>query len=574
MATQTERPPDRVPAPERGLPALVDRVLVRHPMLALGLMYPFFLAAGFLFTEIGTSTWDSIAHHHHQLWLIGKWRGEDLPLVFETSKWRGPLWEYVLAAFVTIFSVLRDELWVRHAATFSLLPLTLLATYSLLRRLGEAPGTALLAVALVAGNVRFLGHALVNEKDFPFVCGYLLVTLLMACIFLGQFETPQGLFRKPGWLVGVVFLSVVPYLLRVPVLPHWLLLAGVCLWAALLSPGSASPSRRLLVALLPVVLGPLVVFVVSPGLWESGPLGAITSARHYAQHPWEGPVRLFGMEFFSADLPRWYGPAWIAVSWVPLGLVLLIVGGVLFVPQAVRGWVRERPLPLQPLFGSPAAWVALFGAAPWIAVLALGPTLYDEDRHLLFAMPLLGVGAALGLARLPGRAKGVLALLVLASALWSAASWGTYAYVYKNPLLPRTSGDDFMGDYWGVSTGALAQAMYDHVPDHGYVYMIGPRETLTREIERREKSLVVRAPERRSFDLRQKARRRGQMYVAAVNRNGACGPLLEDVARGRAQELWRGVMPGGDVAALLVYYEGRCDDCPERLRESLHGRID
>ena len=280
------------------------------------------------------------------------------------------------------------------------------------------------------------------------------------------------------------------------------------------------------------------------------------------------------MEFFSADLPRWYGPAWIAVSWVPLGLVLLIVGGVLFVPHAVRGWLKEHPLPLQPLFGSLAAWVALFGAAPWIAVLVLGPTLYDEDRHLLFAMPLLGVGAALGLARLPGRAKGALALLVLASALWSAASWGTYAYVYKNPLLPRTSGDDFMGDYWGVSTGALAQALYDHVPDHGYVYMIGPRETLTREIERREKSLVVRAPERRSFDLRQKARRRGQMYVAAVNRNGACRPLLADVALGRAQELWRGVMPGGDVAAMLVYYEGRCDDCPERLREHLHGRVD
>jgi hypothetical protein len=562
------------PAPEGGLLALVDHVLVHRPLLALLLPYPLFLAAGFAFTEIGTSTWDSIAHHHHQLWLIGKWRGEDLPLVFETSKWRGPLWEYFLAGFATVFSFLRDELWVRHAATFSLLPLTLLATYSLLRRLGEAPGTALLAVALVAGNVRFLGHALVNEKDFPFVCAYLLVTLLMARIFLGRLETPAGLFREPRLVFGLVLLSVVPYLLRVPVLPHWLLLVGVCLWAALVAPGSPSPSRRALVALLPVVLGPLAVFVVSPGLWEAGPLGAITSARHYAQHPWEGPVRLFGMELFSADLPRWYGPAWIAVSWVPLGLLLLVIGFVLFVPQAVRAWWKERPLPLQPLFGSLAAWVTLFGAAPWIAVLALGPTLYDEDRHLLFAMPLLGVAAALGLRRLPERAKGVLALLVLASALWSAVSWGTYSYVYKNPLLPRTSGDDFMGDYWGVSTGALAQAMYDHVPDGAYVYMIGPRESLTREIDRRETSLVVRAPERRSFDLRQKARRRGQMYVAAVNRNGACRPLLEDVALGRARELWRGIMPGDDVGALLVYYEGRCDDCPERLREHLHGRVD
>ena len=66
------------PAREGGLLALVDQILVHRPLLALLLPYPLFLAAGFAFTEIGTSTRDSIAHHHHQLWLIGKWRGEDL----------------------------------------------------------------------------------------------------------------------------------------------------------------------------------------------------------------------------------------------------------------------------------------------------------------------------------------------------------------------------------------------------------------------------------------------------------------------------------------------------------------
>jgi hypothetical protein len=566
------RAPGKEPRRDRGLLALVDTALVRYPVLALLLPYPLFLAAGFALTEIGTSTWDTVAHHHHQLWLIGKWRGEDLPLVFETSKLRGPLWEYVLAAFGAVFAFLRDELWVRHAVTFSLLPLTLLATYSLLRRAGEAPGTAILAVALVAGNVRFLGHALVNEKDFPFVCAYLLVTLLMGTIFLKRLVTPAGLLGRPGWQTVLVPLSVAPYLLRVPVFAHWLLLAGVCLWAAAFAAGAAGTARRWVGALLPVVLGPLVVFAVSPGLWEAGPLAVFTSARHYAQHPWEGPVRLFGLELVSTELPWWYGPAWVAVSWVPLGLLTLVAGGVLFVPRFVREVKGQRPWPLRPLFGSLAAWVGLFGVLPWIAILVVRPTLYDEDRHLLFAMPLLGVAAALGLRPVPGRVKAGLAVLVLASAFWSAASWGTYAYVYKNPMLPRTSGDDFMGDYWGASTGALAQAVYDHVPEQGYVYMMGPRETLSREIDRRERSLVVRAPEPKSFDLRQRARRRGRMYVAAVNRNGACRPLLEDVALGRARELWRGEMPGGDTAAMLVYYEGRCEDCPERLREHVHGQ--
>jgi hypothetical protein len=218
--------------------------------------------------------------------------------------------------------------------------------------------------------------------------------------------------------------------------------------------------------------------------------------------------------------------------------------------------------------------VALFAAAPWAAVLLLRPTLYDEDRHLLFAMPLLGVAAALGLRGLPERVKHALAAVVVVSALGSAASWGRYAYVYKDPLLPRTSGEDFMGDYWGVSSGALAQALYDHVPNHGFVYLMGPPDTLSHEIGRRETSRGVKARDSRSFDLRQRARRRGDMYVAAINRNGACRPLLEDVARGRARELWRAEMPGGDVAALLVHYPGRCDDCPSRLRQHVRGDVD
>jgi hypothetical protein len=551
----------------RGLLSLADRALVRHPVLALLLPYPLFLAAGFALTAIGTSTWDTVFHYQHGEWLVGQWLGEDVPVAFERVKWRGPLWEYVLAAFGAVFAFLRDPLWVRHGVTFSVLPLTLLGTYSLLRRAGETPGTALLAVALVAGNVRFLGHALVNTKDFPFACSYLLVTLLMAAAFQRRFVTPEGLFENLGAYIALVFLSIVPYLLRVPVFLHWALLVGVGLWAALVPAGPVRARRRWVVALAPVVVGPLAVFAVSPGLWPGGPKGMVTTAVLFSRFPWVGPVRLFGMEFVSTELPLWYGPAWIAVSWVPAGLLALVVGGVLFVPRVLRELTRQRPRPLQPLFGSLAVWVALFGALPWVAVLLLRPTLYDEDRHLLFAMPLLGVAAALGLRRLWPGLKAGLAVVILASALWSAASWGTYAYVYKNPLLPRASGDDFMGDYWGASTGPLAQAMYEHVPDSAYVYMMGPRESLTAELDRRETSRIIRASEPKSFNLRQRARRRGQMYVAAVNRNGSCGPLLEDVALGRARELWRGRMPGGDVAGMLVYYEDRCDDCPERLRE-------
>ena len=112
-------------------------MLVRHPVLSLLVPYPLYLLAGFALTLVGTSTWDTVFHHQHGQWVVGQWTGEEVPLVFEKSRWRGPLAEYVLVGFGAVFGFLRDPLWVRHAATFSLLPLTLSAMYSVLRRSGE-----------------------------------------------------------------------------------------------------------------------------------------------------------------------------------------------------------------------------------------------------------------------------------------------------------------------------------------------------------------------------------------------------------------------------------------------------
>jgi hypothetical protein len=463
-------------------------------------------------------------------------------------------------------SFLHDPLAARHAVTFSLLPLTLLGTYLLLRRAGETAGTAFLAVALVAGNVRFLGHAVLNVQDFPFACSYLVVTLAMWIVL--HKRRPEELLRHPGTLAWLTLLAIVPYLLRVPVFTHWLALVGISLWAAATTrePGGA---RRWRVAAVPTVLGPLAVFVVSPGLWESGPSGFVSTVRLFSRFPWpgEGTVRLFGTLVRTSDLPWWYGPAWVPVAWVPIGVAALVVGGALVLPLLVGELRRHRPWPLAPLFGSLVVWAALFAALPWVAVFVLRPVLYDEDRHLLFAMPLLGVCAALGMRRLPERGKGGLAFIVLAFSLWSAIIWGKFAYVYQDPLLPRSSNADFTGDYWGVSSGSLAQAVHDLVPAGSYLLVMGGGDAVPWEIERRGRSLLLPTQPALTYDLRQKPRRRGQFFVAAINRDNSCRPLLEDLAAHRSHELWREEMPGGRLAALLVYYERPCPACPVRLHD-------
>ena len=539
----------------------------RHPFTCVLLFYGGALLLGFALTRDGLSTWDSPAHRKYMLWLIGKWRGEELPLPFETMRWYSPLWEYVLALFTSVFRFLDDPLWVRQAVNFTLLPSTLAVTYLSLRAAGESRGTALLAVALLCGNVRFVGHSLVNLKDFPLACGYLLSTLLLWNVLTRKLDGLPGLLGRPGWLFVATLLSVVPYLLRAPVIQHWLLLVGLCLWAALREAKALPAKRRWAVALLPIVTGPLVVFVLWPTLWETGLRGFTESFSLFSKFTWPGRVRLFGQTYFSNALPWWYGPAWVPVSWEPVGLLVLL-GGLgafaLLVARAVpRAWTRPIPALLESL----PLWVALLGAAPWVAVLVLRPVLYDEDRHLLFAMPLLAVGAALGLRGLGEKAQVALSCLVLASAAWAVGSWGKYAYVYKDPLLPRSANEDFMGDYWGAASGAMAQALYDHVPSGSYVVVIAPLDSVLEELERRERSLLMHAPEPKRFQLEDRGPSSGPFYVVAMNRNGVDRRVLEDIREGRAREVWRERMPPGDsVAAVLAYYTEPCPHCRLKLR--------
>jgi hypothetical protein len=531
------------------------------------LSYVFVLLLGFAFTRVGLSTWDSPAHLQYMRWLIGKWTGREVPVPFETVKWYGPLWEYVLALFTGALWFLRDPLWIRHAVTFTLLPVTLVGVSLALRASGESRGTALLAVALLSSNIRFVGHSLLNVKDFPFACGYLLCTLLLWSLLNGKLATPSGLLQRPGWLFVATLVAVVPYLLRAPVIPHWLLLVGLCVWAALLESRDVPWKRKWWVALVPLTTGPLVVWVLWPTLWETGIRGLPESFGLFSRFAWLGHVRLFGQSYLSTELPWWYGLAWIPVSWEPVGLAVLAVGIVGFVVVVTQAALRSGSWSASFLLQSLPVWVALFALAPGVAVLVLRPVLYDEERHLMFAMPLLAVSAALGLRGVGEKVKVGLSCLVLVSVASALASWGKYAYVYKDPLLPHAANEDFMGDYWGVSSGSMAQALYDHVPSGSYVVVIAPPEPLLEELQRRETSLFLAAPMPKSFQLEDRGPPSGPFYVVATNRNGVDRRILEDIAAGRARQIWAERMPPGDsVAAVLAYYTEPCPHCRFKVR--------
>jgi hypothetical protein len=536
----------------------------RRPLLLAALGYLAALLAGFLLTRIGTITWDTVAHREHMLWLIGRWRGEDHRwLPYEELVWAGPLWEYVLAAFEGVFRFLRDPYCVRHAATFTLLPVTAVSVFLLLRKAGETRATAALAVALLLGNVRLVGHSILNVKDFPLACLYAVAALWMWSVL--HEEGTAGLFSRPRRLVALAVVSVLPYLMQPPVLSHWLVLSALCAFAAIREASGVAPWPRWRSVVVPVATLPLLCWAVWPPLWDRGPAGLVASFSLFSKFPWRGTVRVLGTNYASNELPRWYGPFWIALSWEPMAFVVLAAGLVAFAYGVARTLLGTRTLATSILTDSLPVWVALFAAGPWAAVVALRPVLYDEDRHLLFAMPLLAVAAALGLRRLGERWKAGIAAIALVASLASTVAWGKYSYVYRSPLL-RTAPEDFKGDYWGVSSGAMAQALYDHVPDGAWVAVAALPEPVTLEVERRERSRLVRAEPPKRFRLEHKGAPSGEFYVLATNRNGTNHRILEDIAAGRALELWRDPVPGGEAGAVLAKYTEPCPHCQLRVR--------
>jgi hypothetical protein len=58
----------------------------------------------------------------------------------------------------------------------------------------------------------------------------------------------------------------------------------------------------------------------------------------------------------------------------------------------------------------------------------------------------------------------------------------------------------------------------------------------------------------------------GKFYVLATNRNGTNHRILEDIAAGRARELWRDAIPGADPGPVLAFYTESCPNCRLKVR--------
>jgi len=527
------------------------------------------VALGLALTAGGVATWDSLAHYDRSRWLVhmfGLPSSRTANGLDETMKWYGPLWALFLGlASEVALRFVHDPDWVQHAFNFALFPVGLYAVVRLLERAGVRRSTGLLAAALLVGAIRLGGHALVNVNDFPMAMLSLLAMLYLWVKLREADVRARAVGRLPrSTLVWLGVVATVPFLVRPPVaLQLVTLLAFLALYGATTLRG-ARPARRAELLVLPFAAGVLFAIALWPALWARGrtlPLGR--GLLEFGHFHWVDTVRFFGRGVMSNALPRTYPFVWLPVMLTPAAFICLLVG--LF-----RAATRRTPA--LPSFLLPTAsgafdlslrrWVAIHAALLWLGVIVIHPTLYDEERHLLFLYPPLLVLAALGLDDLGEKVKLTLAALLVVGSFASYAAWGRYAYVYKSPLIGDRGAHRFMGDYWGACVPLAVAALAGRVPAGADVIVPGPLDPALIQYARLRagpRAIPGFGPYR---ILRDPVR--WPAYLILNNRNGRNDPGLRAVADGRSRELWRAVMPPADPACVLVEYDGLGARVPSR----------
>ena len=524
------------------------------------------IALGFALTAGGVATWDSLANFDRSRWLLhayGLPSSRTANGLDETMKWYGPLWALLLGLASEVeLEFVHDPTWVQHAFNFALFPVGLYATERLLERAGVRRSTAILAAALLFGAIRLGGHALLNVNDFPMAMLSLLVMLYL-WTKLREVDVAVRAARPfpRATLVWLGMVAIVPFLIRPPVaLQLVTLVAFLALYGGTALRGARWGRRG---ELLAIPLAAAVVFTIAvwPALWEHGrtvPLrqGLLT----FTRFGWRDTIRYFGRSTMSNALPRWYPFIWLPVMLSPATFLVFLWGlgrGALrrsLAPQSFLLPTGGRGTPGGTLDLSLRRWLAIHAALLWLGVIVLHPTIYDEERHLLFLYPPLLVLAALGLDDLGERLKYGLVVLVVAGACSSYLHWGRYSYVYKSSLIGDRHAERFMGDYWGACVPLAIDALPGRVPAGATVFVPGPVDPALIQYARRRAGPHARPGFGPYRIARESAGR--PAFVVLNNRSGRLEPVLRAIAEGRARELWRTTMPPGDPACLLIAYDG------------------
>ena len=424
------------PRPPASLPE-ADRVKVGRRLLAGTLIALLPLMLG-LSRDFGV-TWDELPRQRFGERIFQYYAGEVGIERFGTdgSRFYGGLFDATAVAFQRLLPF--DDYDIRHALNAFFGWLGVVACAALATRLA-GPWAGLLAALFAASAPRYFGHSMNNPKDIPFaaLAAWVLYALswirptypYLAWRTAAAIGLAIGLSLsvRPG---GVLFLAYAAALVLITVVAN-----------------RERDVRRLAITAAAFALLTFIATTVPLPFWpwlQTRPyVGLLEAVGGVSEVGWAGAMLFKGREVTASTVPWDYIPVWLVHTTPPV----VLAGALLSF-----GWWQRGPRAGFPVV---ALWFAVL--FPMVYVVVRQSRIYDEIRHLLFAIPPLFVVASLGwwwllgALRQPHRPAAVIALVlgVLEPIAFQARNHPNQV-VYFNPLLggPRGAIQRFELDYWG-----------------------------------------------------------------------------------------------------------------------------
>ena len=312
---------------------------------------------------------------------------------------------------------------------------------------------ALYFFGLVSSLPIWVGMSQVNSKDIPVAAG---ISILSAgfMLILKKYSV-----RKFFWL-GILYLTIGTGI-SIAVRPASMLLVMAFISLNSLIFMLFNLNKRNFILILRYIFViyfislPISIFV----LYLSNPISignlfswVIDATRVSLDYPSIQPIRVFGQDFLSNELPPWYIFAWVWAQLPTLTFLSLFLGICILTKRALL----DKNLNLS-YSVSPFLIQALF--IP-ISFMVLQPNMYNGVRHILFIYPALMLVAVIFLVNILELPTSnlitpivhIFTALVLFLNIFATLRWAPYSYAFINPVAGMSEQRKWDLDYWGLSS--------------------------------------------------------------------------------------------------------------------------
>lgn len=340
----------------------------------------------------------------------------------------------------------RQQYLLRHAFTFIVFWIGLIAIYHTAKLRFDHWGIALLASTLLLTSPRLYGEAFFNNKDIVFMacCAVSLYTLTRLRITL-------------SWQSAFLHALMIAVTINIRI-------AGVIFFGLTIFMLVMLCSLRLITVrnffTLTFVFGvtcALCTYALWPWLWEDPFTNFLVAFKNMSKFRWDHFNLYLGDYVSAKNLPWHYAPVWIALTTPILISVCFLIGAV----NVFKNVVLRPQQSLKRLdYFLDFLFLAAVGG-PICAVIILNSTLYDGWRQLYFVYPAIVLLSVAGLqvirkkhafgVPLAGLMAIIFSLHILFNVSWMIRNH-PFQHLYFNGLMTLLSlHKSFERDYWGVT---------------------------------------------------------------------------------------------------------------------------